>query len=646
MATKTIGTVGRDYSTLTAWASYVNALSLSAPEIANCYNDSGAEIVESDTVTLSGWTGATSTNTVTLQAATGQKFSGNPLNYSGSNGVAFQTNAHAYGGGWAFNGDYLRVKGLQFKTDNYRANGMQVSFGTAIVDSCIFKSDANSSFNAMTAYAGGKAINCLFINIGASQGLVVHAGNSQVINCTIISTGGTTSPGAWCYNSTNLVQNCVAYGFTGTFGANSDPNSSSGNNATSSSFYAGNWGNSGVTGVASTDFVNAASDWRLSSGSILKNAGLNSGYAYDIIGTTRPQGASYDIGAFELAVATTTTLTAAYGSFSLTGQTSALKDNRLIPSAFGSFALNGKAANLLKSSKAVANFGSFAFNGQIVSLRNNKLIPLVFGSFTLTGIAAAFSYIKQLTINAGNYALNGQAAILSKAVKLVIANGSFALNGQASALSRTHSILSAFGNFTLNGQAVGLLETHRLPIGMGAYALNGQTVALYTSKLFSVAYGGYMLAGQAASFLVNRRLSLTVGNYALNGQVATLTKVGLSTLAASAGGYVLNGQVASLLANRKLSLVNGSYLLNGQTAQLTLIPALLATRGLYVLNGQNITFHQDRRLHANQGAYTLNGIAATLNIQAAYNRSVARTLLINPENRTFIVNPENRVHTI
>lgn len=342
----------------------------------------------------------------------------------------------------------------------------------------------------------------------------------------------------------------------------------------------------------------------------------------------------------------TTTITAAFGSYLLNGQTSALKDNRLIPSGFGSFALNGKAANLLKSSKTVANFGSFALTGQTISLRNNKLIPLVFGNFTLTGIAAAFNYIKQLTINAGSYALNGQAAILSKAVKLIIDNGLFALNGQASTFSRTHSILSAFGSFVLNGQAVGLLETHRLPIGIGAYALNGQTVALYTSKLFSVAYGGYTLTGQAASFLANRRLSLTVGTYALNGQVATLTKVGLSTLAASSGGYVLNGQLVGLAANRKLSLVNGSYAYTGQSAQLTLIPALLATRGLYVLNGQNITFHQDRRLHANQGAYTLNGIAATLNLQAAYNRSVARTLLVNPENRTFVVNPENRVHTI
>ena len=45
----------RNYATLSAWSSYVNALALSAPEVANMYND--AEFTETATVTIGGWRG-------------------------------------------------------------------------------------------------------------------------------------------------------------------------------------------------------------------------------------------------------------------------------------------------------------------------------------------------------------------------------------------------------------------------------------------------------------------------------------------------------------------------------------------------------------------------------------------------------------
>src|SRR4051812_34128745 len=91
MATKSIGATSRDYSTISGWAAYVNALSLSAAEVGECYNDS--EFTESSTVTFGGWTGASRTNTVTLKCHSGQSFRDNSpqshaLRYNQSNGVA------------------------------------------------------------------------------------------------------------------------------------------------------------------------------------------------------------------------------------------------------------------------------------------------------------------------------------------------------------------------------------------------------------------------------------------------------------------------------------------------------------------------------------------------------------------------------
>lgn len=303
MATKTIGTTGRDYATLTAWASYVNALSLSAPEVANCYNDGGAEITEAGAVTIGGWTGGSGTNTVTLQAATGQGFwdnagvQSNALFYSGANGVAFKVTASGYGAAFSFTGAYLRVIGLQFKNTSTQKEICRLSDSNSTIDKCIFDSAGRTNTQAFAIIAG-VATNILVVVNGNSNcgGAYVQSGTLR--SSSIVSTVSNSAQSVSGYNTNSLATNCVGYGFTGTFGA-ATGSASCTNNATDASFGGTNWNTAGVTGITSAAFVAAGTDYRIGSSSALKDAGATVGPAYDIANTTRPSGSSYDIGAWE-----------------------------------------------------------------------------------------------------------------------------------------------------------------------------------------------------------------------------------------------------------------------------------------------------------------------------------------------------------
>lgn len=305
MATKTIGTAGRDYSTFAAYAAYLNALSLSAPEIGVFYNDSGAEISETGRITVGGWSGGSGTNTVSFACAAGQSIrdsvaAGNALDYDGTRGVAFTTTGDAgYGLGWHFTGDYLRMTGLQFRCSNTINIGQALVSSTLITDSCIYKAAGRTGSIAFQVQSGAQSNNDLFISTNGlvSAGIEMFQA-AAIVDATNVNTAGNSNPAINCYNANSVCQNTVSYGY-GTFGDGRGANAASTNNATSSSFNGSNWGNSGVTGITSADFVAAGTDWSPSAASLLRNAGATVGLTHDFANRTRPQGPAYDIGCLE-----------------------------------------------------------------------------------------------------------------------------------------------------------------------------------------------------------------------------------------------------------------------------------------------------------------------------------------------------------
>jgi hypothetical protein len=99
--------------------------------------------------------------------------------------------------------------------------------------------------------------------------------------------------------------------------------------------------------------------------------------------------------------------------------------------------------------------GSFSLSGQASTLQAARLLTAAQGSFTLTGQAATLKAARLLTAAQGSYTLTGQDATLTytgaATYTLVAAQGSFALTGQAATLKASRVLSSAFGSFALTG---------------------------------------------------------------------------------------------------------------------------------------------------------------------------------------------------
>lgn len=152
------------------------------------------------------------------------------------------------------------------------------------------------------------------------------------------------------------------------------------------------------------------------------------------------------------------TLTAAQGSFALTGNAATLTAQRRLTAAQASFMLTGNAANLTAQRLLTAAHGSFTLTGQDATLTPSgaNTLTAATGSFALTGNAANLMAQRLLTAEQASFTLTGQAANLNHGYYLQAAAGSFALTGQAATLIKQSVLTGAHGSFTLTGQAATL----------------------------------------------------------------------------------------------------------------------------------------------------------------------------------------------
>lgn len=160
------------------------------------------------------------------------------------------------------------------------------------------------------------------------------------------------------------------------------------------------------------------------------------------------------------------TLTAAQGSYSLTGQSAALRAARTIAAAQGTYSLTGQAVGLLAARKVVAAQGSYSLTGQAAGLTATRNVTAAQGTYTITGQAAGLLKGQTLAADQGAYTLTGQAAGLIATRSLLAGAGSYALTGQDVTLlygSSAKSIAAEQGFYTLTGQDAALTYTPTTP---------------------------------------------------------------------------------------------------------------------------------------------------------------------------------------
>jgi hypothetical protein len=265
------------------------------------------------------------------------------------------------------------------------------------------------------------------------------------------------------------------------------------------------------------------------------------------------------------------TLTAASASFSVTGNTAALKADRKLAATQATFALTGNATGLKVGRKLAAATQTYAVTGNAAGLTAQRKLSAVVATYALTGIDAALTY--------------------SPLAKTLTANvGSFVLTGNAAALRTDRRLLAVTGSYALTAQAASLIAARRLAVQAGSYAMTGY----------------------AAALKADRRLTVTPASYALTGIDVGLSKSSERTLIATTTAFALTGIAASLKADRRLLAESRQIVLTGYSVGMARGYTLAANSATYALSGQAVAFRRDPRMAAAQSSYALTGYDVTM----------------------------------
>jgi hypothetical protein len=317
-----IGTTGRDYSTLQAWEDACPANLVTADEVykGECYNDS--EFTAG--VTISGPT-VDATRYIELTVAAGQSFQDhadvrtNPLRYDQTKGVGIYTTTNYTSSIVLSSVSYTRLSRLQVKCLNASGKRSALEYQLCMVKDCIFDAATNDTSCVVTCPGGGGSgslfTNCVIIpKTSGGYGLQFYNGITA-IGCTVVKPSDITAGGVGLvgtYGSTNIAQSCAVFGFTtGSSGAVWDTTNSKNNATDLASGLPGTTGNVyNVTYNQTTPFTDAdkdSLDLRAVAATALAGAGYrdSTNAPNDISGTARS--ATPTIGAWELAAAAAAT---------------------------------------------------------------------------------------------------------------------------------------------------------------------------------------------------------------------------------------------------------------------------------------------------------------------------------------------------
>lgn len=361
MSTKTIKASGGDYTTLTAWFNSLPA-TLTEPEIAVV---DAFDLV--DAVYITGKT-QSAANYIEIRANPAQR-------HLGVRGVGARV--RCAGSGTAplrINMPYVRVVGFEVFQDG-SASQQIVSYasgaagGDCYLDECLIHDGTT-----LTGIDGNYAI------------FAAIAGLNLKIRNTVVPT---TRRGIDSRGAANVrLENCTFHCRTGQLGIVGDLNTHVYNTYASPGFYFDTSGDNNVSsdtsaftryGAGSISSVAASAafesvtvgseNYMPQAGSVLLNAGqVIAGVTTDVLGTARPQGAAYDIGAFEFASAAgaSSTITATLGNVTATGS-SFVSPKATITATLGSLTFAGSASSG-QSTGILATLGAVIFVGSSAGL--------------------------------------------------------------------------------------------------------------------------------------------------------------------------------------------------------------------------------------------------------------------------------------
>jgi hypothetical protein len=342
-------------------------------------------------------------------------------------------------------------------------------------------------------------------------------------------------------------------------------------------------------------------------------------------------------------------LTAAAGSYSLTGVDAALKATRTVGAVVGSYTLTGVVSSQQLARNIAAARGTFALDGMVLGLSLGPVMTASAGSYAQTGVAATITRLARLSSAVGAYTLTGISATFGETQAVTVGQGGEPLFSTILAAmdasvfyrrvdeSGEDDAATVWQNWVF-GQA-GILFTAEA----GFYDISGVAQDLdYDPNIRDVGPGGEPIfsvlttgrdaavywpsidqsPGEDAATVWNRwvfgvlsgyTLDAELGEYTTTGVVAGLTPSnppGDVSMAAVTGTYNIVG--ASSISDIMAVAALGTFTLSGLNNNLTAVVSnrLIAATGSYALNGVASNVAYNRKAAAATGAFALTGVAA------------------------------------
>lgn len=317
---------------------------------------------------------------------------------------------------------------------------------------------------------------------------------------------------------------------------------------------------------------------------------------------------------FALGGAPAASLTAATGTFALTGNAANTLLARRIVADTGSFALTGVAANLLDGKRIAADTGSFSLTGNAANTLIGRRLAADTGAFTLTGNAAGTLAGRAVAADNSSFTLTGVDATLVYTVARTLTAdvGTFALTGVAAGTTVARRLVADPASLALTGTATNLLDGKLVTADVASFSLTGNAAATTVGRRVAADVGTFSLTGNAAGVTAGRRLSADTSSLALTGNAATLTKVGASAIDAAVGAFTLTGNAAGTIVARRLVADASAIALTGVDAGLRAARRVSADVGGFALAGVDAGTRAGRNMLAVTSSFALTGVAASL----------------------------------